>query len=380
MKKTKYKFSSASTVTLILLILFMVFSSGCAEKEGAKEIKIGAILPLTGNSAQYGLWIKDAVEMAREEINSLGGVNGRNLIVLYEDDQADPKAATNAMQKLVATDNVPIIFGSWASSSVLAQAPIAEKNRIPILAEAQSPKIRDAGDYVFRIQPDSRYYLKFLVPYVYNQLDIHTLAILYLNNDYGVDQSQVFTDLFEQLGGKIIYSEAFEQNAVDFRTQLAKIKLLNPQGVFIPAYTEAGYILKQAFEMGIKTQFIGSAPLENPDILKIANIAAEGAIYPHHFDPESSDPKVKEFKEKYERKFGRELEGYAALAYDALYIIAYVLENCGQDKECIKNALYNVQDFSGVTGSTSFDDHGDVIKPIVIRGIKDGKFTTIRNN
>jgi len=109
----------------------------------------------------------------------------------------------------------------------------------------------------------------------------------------------------------------------------------------------------------------------------IAGKGAEGAIYPHHFDPESPDPRVQEFKEKYKKKYGRELEGYAALAYDALYVIAHVLKQCNEDKECIKNALYSVQNFPGVTGPTSFDDHGDVIKPIVIRAVNNGKFTTI---
>ncbi|OGW41512.1 MAG: hypothetical protein A2Y97_10865 [Nitrospirae bacterium RBG_13_39_12] len=376
MRKINHKSSAVLALISLLIAFLMVFSFGCAKKE-EKEIKIGAILPLTGQSGQYGQWIRDSLEMARQEINNQGGINGKKLLIIYEDDQADPKAAANAMQKFVTIEKVPIVFGSWASSCVLAQAPIAEKTHTPILAEAQSPKIRDSGDYIFRIQPDSRYYLKYLIPYVYNNLNVHTLAILYVNNDYGVDQAKVFEDYFKQLGGKVVFSEAFEQGTVDFRTQLSKIRSLKPQGVFIPAYTEAGYILRQARELGIKTQFIGSAPLENPDILKIAGIGTEGAIYPHHFDPESSDPNVQQFAEKYKHRFGREIEGYAALAYDGLYVIAHVLKQCGEDRECIKNAIYGVQNFPGVTGLTSFDDHGDVIKPIVIRTVKNGKFRTL---
>jgi len=367
-------------VTTFAVTVLLITSGpyACKKKEKQPEvIKIGAILPLSGTAGKYGQWIKDALEMARGEINNKGGIKGKKLIIIYEDDQAEPKLAANAMQKLIVADRVPIIFGSWASSCVLAQAPIAEKTRTPILAEAQSPKIRDAGDYVFRIQPDSRYYLKTLVPFIYTRLGIRTIAILYVNNDYGTDQANVFRDYFEEMGGKVLFMDGFDQGSVDFKTQLIKIKGSNPDGVFIPAYTEAGYILKGAYELGIKTQFIGSAPIENPEILNIAGKGAEGIVYPHHFNPESTDPRVKDFKKKYESTYGRELEGYAALAYDGLYIIAYVLGKCGEDKECIKKTLYNIKNFPGVTGPTTFDDHGDVIKPIVIRTVLNGNFVTL---
>lgn len=365
-------------ILVVAIIAFMILGVFIFRRRAsADELRIGAILPLTGQSAQYGQWIRDALEMAREEINVNGGINGKPLAIWYEDDQADPKTAANAMQKLASIEQVPIVFGSWASSCVLAQAPIAEQTRTPILAEAQSPKIRDAGDYVFRIQPDSRYYLKVLVPYVYNNLGIRTISILYVNNDYGVDQASVFSDSFQRLGGRVLSNEGFQQGTVDFRAQLSKIKTLHPQAVFVPAYTEAGYVLKQAVELGLETQFIGSAPVENPDIVKIASGGAERAIYPHHFDPESGDPKVTEFEQKYKAKFGRDVEGYAALAYDGLYVIAAALQQCGSDKECIKAKLYATQNFPGVTGPTSFDDHGDVLKQIVIRQVRNGTFTTI---
>jgi branched-chain amino acid transport system substrate-binding protein len=200
---------------------------------------------------------------------------------------------------------------------------------------------------------------------------------LYVNNDYGYDQAKAFENLFEDLGGNIIAIDGFAQGTIEFRNLLEKIKALQPQAVFIPAYTEAGYILKQAFEIELRAQFIGSAPLENPEILKIAGQGGEGAIYPHHFDPESQNLQVQEFIKKYKLRFGEEPEGYAALAYDGLYVISHVLKQCNQDKECIKLALYQMQNFPGITGSTSFDDHGDVLKPIVIRKIRNGLFRTL---
>jgi branched-chain amino acid transport system substrate-binding protein len=161
-------------LSVIVIIAAIILTLRLSFKTASREhsIRIGAILPLTGNAGKYGQYIKQALELAREEINQSGGINGENLHIIYEDDLTDPKTAAASMSKLAEVDRVPIVFGSWASSSVLAQAPIAERTRTPILAEAQSPQIRDAGDYVFRIQPDSRYYLKALVPYVYNELNI----------------------------------------------------------------------------------------------------------------------------------------------------------------------------------------------------------------
>ena len=159
-----------------------------------QSIKLGAILPLTGQNARYGTWIKEGLEMAKDEVNSSNGINGKKLEIVYEDDQANPAMAATAMQKLVNIDKVPVVYGSWASSSVLAQAPIAEKAKVVVMAEAISPKIRDAGDYIFRMQPDARYYIRQLVPFIYKNAKLKTVAILNVNNDFGTDQARVFAE------------------------------------------------------------------------------------------------------------------------------------------------------------------------------------------
>jgi len=367
-------------ISLLIIVVAVVFIVWRRDKEEqSQEITIGSILPLSGNSAQYGKFVQEGFELAIEEINKQGGIKGAPLRVIYEDDQANPSLAATAMGKLVQVDKVPIVFGSWPSSSVLAQAPIANQHRIPILAEAQSPKIREAGDYVFRIQPDSRDYLNILAPYACRNLSLKRIAILYVNNDYGVDQADVFKLKVKELGSEVVFAEGFNQGAQDFRTVLTKIKATSPDGIFIPAYAEAGIILKQASEQGITAKFLGSAPMENPDVILTAGKAAEGVIYVHHFDPDSDDPKVKQFQQSYRSKYGRYPEGYAALAYDAGFVLQHVLNMCGPSAECLKNELYKVHNFPGVAGPTSFDDHGDVIKPIVVRTIKDGQFVTIKN-
>ena len=374
MKNKKILSGLIGAVVIGSLLLFGITS--CKKKE-PETIKIGAILPLSGQSAQYGIWIQEALELGVKKINSKGGINGKLLKIIYEDDQADPKIAATAMEKLTTIDKVLIVFGSWASSCVLAQAPIAERTHTPIMAEAISPKIRDAGDYIFRIQPDARYYIRKLVPFIYNELGLRKISILFVNNDFGVDQANVFEEEFTKLGGKILSKEGFTQGSTDFKTELLKIKTKNPQGIFVPGYTEVAIILKQAKELGMDQQFFASVPFENPEIIKAAGGSAEGVIYPHHFDPEAENELTREYQREYIKKYGRKSEGFAALAYDGIMIIAKVLERCNTG-ECIKNELYKIKDFNGVTGTTSFDEAGDVIKPIVIKTVKNGQFIKLK--
>jgi ABC-type branched-subunit amino acid transport system substrate-binding protein len=151
-----------------------------------EPIKIGAILPLSGKNATYGNEIKNAIDLAIEEINNSGGINGRKIEVIYEDDQADPKIGTNAMQKLVNIDKVPVVLGSWVSNVVVASAPIAEKAKVIVMAEAIAPSITNAGDYIFRIQPSATYYSDKLMEVVINKLGLKKIAIIYINNEFGV--------------------------------------------------------------------------------------------------------------------------------------------------------------------------------------------------
>lgn len=368
-------------LTLCLVILWITLFYSLRDRNenvtANNEVNIGAILPLSGNASQYGIWIREALDLALNEVNQKGGINGNDLKIVYEDDKANPKLASQAMQKLVSNNKVPIVFGSWASSSVLAQAPIANESKVVVMGEAVSPKIRDAGDFVFRIQPDGSVYLKNLIPFVVKNFSYKTALIIYVNNDFGVDLANTADTLMQSSGIKIIDKQAFAQDETNFRTQLTIAKSLNPDAIFVFAYAEAGHILKQARELGITSPFFAAATFENPNILKIAGDAAEGVIYPHHFNPESKVPIVEAYQKKYKEHYGRLSEGFAALAYDGILIVTKALKQCNNDGSCIRDYLYKMEAFVGVTGTTSFDDHGDVIKPIIIKTVKNGQFVTL---
>ena len=349
-------------------------------KKESEEIKIGAILPLTGEAAKYGESSKRGIDLAVEEINSQGGIKRKKLVVIYEDDKADPKEGVSSIQKLITMNKVPAIVGAMASSVTLAIAPIAEEYHTVLLSPASSaPKITYAGDYIFRNCYSDLYEGTKIAEYIYNETRYRKIAIIHINNDYGIGLRAAFRDKFTEVGGKVIATETYDFGATDFRTQISKIKTVSPEAVYIVGYSEMGRLFVQAKELGLEVPFFSSIMFEDPDILKVAGKVAEGVIYTFpSYDPDSQENQIVNFVRKFERKYGQKPDGFAANSYDALEILALAIEKGGEKSEQIKNELYSIKDYPGVTGKTSFDSNGDVIKPIGIKKIEKGEFRWVQ--
>ena len=342
-----------------------------------EKIKIGVIIPLSGPQANYGKYIQNSLNMAIDEINSKSKKNKFELV--FEDDEAAADKAVSAINKLINANNVQVTFGPWASSAALAVAPIAERNKHILMAEAISPKIKNAGDYIFRIQPDAKIYLNKLSGYIEMQRpELKRIGILYVNNDFGQDQAVYFKTKMEGLGRTIVFNESFEPNATDFRTAILKLKEQKVDAVFCPVYAELSNISIQLKEAGLNIQVFGSVPTENQSIIDAAKGSAEGVIYPYHFDINSENAAFREFLINYEKRFGQKPEGFASLAYDGIYILTDAINKGGTgNTEQIKAALYNTQGHQGINGIISFDKDGDVTMPIVIKQVKDSSFNVI---
>ncbi len=362
----------------VILAIIWIGYSQYKKPAPTETIKIGAILPLSGQNEFYGNEIKNAIELAREEINKTGGINGSNLEVIYEDDKAEAKTGVNATQKLIEMDKVPVILGSWASSVVLAEAPIAEKSKVIVMAEAIAPAISEAGDYIFRIQPSASYYSAELIKTVVEKLNLKKIAIIYINNDFGVALRDTVKDEARKSGANIVAEESYLQGDQDFRSQLIKIKAENPEALFIGGYQEQLSVIKQAYELGIKVQILAGPPFENKKLINDLGGLAEGIIYPYHFVAQTDNPKTIDYMEAYKNKFGVETGGFAPLMYDAVKIIANVMRMCNVDTDCIKDKLYNTV-YEGVSGKISFDKNGDPLISIIIKTVKNGQFAPLEN-
>jgi branched-chain amino acid transport system substrate-binding protein len=363
---------------IIGLVLSGLVWTGCQKKAEEKVVKIGAIFALTGDAAMYGERAKRGVELALEEINK-EGIREREVNIIYEDSQGDPQKAVSAFQKLVELDKVKFIIGPLSSSEVLSIAPMAEKKKVIILTPTSSaPQITDAGDYIFRNCMSDLFDGAALAEFVVEELQKKTAGIIYINNDFGIGLKESFKKRFSSLTGEIIIEESFERRDTDFRTQLSRIKAKNPDVLFLVGYAEMGQILKQAKELGLKSQIVSFSSFEQPDIIKVAGNAAEGVYYTFQgFDAKSEEEVVKNFTAKYKGRYNEDSDIFAALSYDALKIYAEVLKEGGFNVEDVKRALYGIKDFVGVTEKTSFDKNGDVIKPIGIKVVKDGKFVWV---
>jgi branched-chain amino acid transport system substrate-binding protein len=360
-------------IVVILAVVLIVTQI----RRGEKEIKIGAILPLTGDAAIWGQNDKEGMDLAVEEINAAGGIKGIKVRIIYEDSEALPQKAVAAFQKLVNIEKVSVIIGDIASSPTFAIAPLAQQHKVVLLSPgATAPKLSEAGPYFFRIWNSDAEEGEKMADFSYHKLKLRKIAILYINNDYGSGLKDVFSVEFEKRGGKIVAVERFQQNDIDFKTQLYKIKAVNPEAIYLVGYPkEIPLILKQAKEIGLKKQILGSVAFEDPGIVELAKDAAEGVIYPYPIDPDPNEPSVKHFIESFRKKYNKEPGIGANAGYDAVKMIVKAIElSCGFSGEDIRKGLNMIKDYHGASGVMTFDENGDVHKPIGFKIIKNGKF------
>lgn len=376
MRRLRTWISLAAVVALSII----VFSS-CQQSTGGNEIKVGAILPLSGDAAAYGKTAQQGIELAIEQVNAQSAEKPK-ITVRYEDTQADPKTGVSAFRKLVDIDKVKVVIGDLPSSVTLAVAPVAEQSKVVLISPGSStPKLTDAGDYIFRTAYSDIYEGAVLGRFAVDELKLKSLGVLYIDNDYGVGFTDEFAKTVTAEGSRVVGKEKFAQGATDFRAQLTKLSAAAPDGIVLLGYKELGRVLVQVRELGIKATLLSSVVFEDPEVLKVAGKAAEGVYYSYPaFNPNSQNANVKSFIEAYQAKFKDKPDIYAALSYDAAKLVSNAINSVGNDADLIKKNLYSVRDYQGATGLTSFDANGDVIKNLGIKAVKNGNFTWIMEN
>lgn len=360
------------TRNFLLILLMTLLVVGCGKK--IEEIKIGAILPLTGSAAQWGIPPRDAAQMAVDEINSKGGITGRKIKLEIEDDQCEPAKGVSGLQKILATGKPIAILGAVCSSVSLAIAPIVEQNKVLMISPAStSPLLTNAGDYVFRVIPTDALRGKVFADYVFS-LRHKKISMLYINNEGGSGNQKTFAENFQKLGGTILSVEAYPQDARDMRAQLTKIKSDKPDALVIVSYPDdTPLVLRQAQELKVNVPlFFQTEALDDPAVIQKAGTAAEGATYILPAKPEGAA--VDEFAKKYKQRYGRDPELFAAEGYDGIILIAKVLqESQTVSSDSIKSLLYRTSGYTGASGIITFDGNGDVVKPMAIKSVRNGQ-------
>lgn len=367
-------------IKIILIIIAILVVVGIVwygvNKRTIGEIKIGVITALTGPGAEYGTATQKGLDLAVQKINNEGGINGRLMRLIYEDDKCDSQTSLVALQKLTGVDKTNIIIGSVCSSVVLTMAPVVqEKNLLLISSGASNPKISQYPN-VFRTWPSDALQGEFLAKFIAETMKLKRVGIIFLNNDYGVGLRDAFQKDFQQKGGNMVAAEAMAIDESDARTQLGKIKSANPEGVFLATYArQMGIILKQAKELGFSAQFFGGEGTQDPSVIEIGKEGAEGLIgtVPATANSQTRDKFLADFQKTYNEEPGITADS----AYDIPFILKEVMQKCNNysDIDCLKDNLLQIKDFSGASGIINFDANGDLVgKTYNLITIKNGQF------
>lgn len=366
----------AGVIVIVLIIFGISYFSKNSDKPANKEpIKIGFIGPLTGDVTALGQASQTSVQIAEDEINVSGGINGRPVQVIYEDGKCSPVPAVTAAQKLISFDKVVAIVGGLCSSETSAFIKLAMATPVPVISYCSSaPSLSSSGKFFFRTYPSDSYQGKYAAEYAFNTLKAKNIAILYHISDWGTGIKEVFTKRFIELGGKIVITEGTTQETREYKTQLIKIQSTNPDYLYMPMYTEGALVaVQQAQNLSIKTKILAADAWDDPKFVSAVNKNAD-IIYVG-----SSGNSSDSFKAKYFAKTNeKEIPICAPQAYDAMTALATALKQVGTDPDKLQSAIRG-EKFQGVVGIVSFDQNGDINRDeYVVKRIRNGQVIEIQ--
>ncbi len=347
----------------IFVIILIVVSVTGKDQTNNGPIRIGFIGPLSGDGASFGETDKGAVEMAVEGVNSKGGINGRLVEIIYEDGKCNGKDSVSAMSKLVNVDKVGIVLGGGCSSETLAIAPLAEKNKVILFsAFSSNPSITSAGDYIFRNSPSDTDVGKLDAGTIIKK-GYKKVAILSENNDYAQGVRNVMVKEFAVSSSTVVFDEVFPVGTTDFRDYVIKVKLSNPDVIYINPGSSGkpgAFFVKQLRESGSKLSIHGNFALGSPDSFEIAVGYLDGVIISDSIQP---GDKLVALSKLYEDKYGKKVANdfLVGASYDRANIIIEAIKAVGTDPSKVKDYLYSLPNFDGILGNYHFDNNGDVV-------------------
>lgn len=377
-------------IALVLgLISALTLSTSCIKKGGDNsanyttgDIKVGVYVDLTGQTSSFGKSTKNGIELAVEEINAKGGVDGRKLVLVIEDDQGEPKNAATVVTKLITADKVQAVLGEVASTNSLAAAPIAQEKKIPMITPSSTnPKVTLVGDYIFRVCFIDPFQGSVMAKFAANTLKAKTAAILGdVNSDYSKGLTQFFKDEFTKLGGSIVAEKAYVNTDSDYKGQLTAIRAANPDVIYIPGYYgNAGVIAKQARELGMNVPLLGGDGWDSENLFKLGGDALSNAYISNHYSVDDPSPAIQTFVAAYKKKFGGDApDSLAALAYDSAYVLAEAIRRAKTTEPAkLRDAIAQTANYSGVTGTITMNATRDAVKSAVVLKLDPAKKTYV---
>jgi branched-chain amino acid transport system substrate-binding protein len=344
-----------------LALIFALSLSGLVN--AAEPIKVGVVLPLTGSQAKFGEIEKNSMLMALEEINGKGGINGRAIELVMEDDTGKPDVGRSAMEKLITQDKVVVVTGGYASNVTFAMAPVAQQRKVPfVVVTGSDDAITEKNwNYIFRINPAASEYPTALNDYLQAVVKPATVAILHENTNFGQSSAKSFGEQMAALNIKVVMKEGYEAGAVDFKPLLTKVKAANPDLIYMVSYVmDAGLLMRQSKELDINPRLFvgGGAGFTLPEFVSNAGPAAEFVFSATLWVETVPYPGAKDYYDRYQAKYKALTEYHGAEAYAGLYVVADALKRAKEiSTEGVRTALVST-DMMTAFGPVKFVSYG----------------------
>lgn len=344
------------------LCLFPVFALGSSESADSDSYKIGFIGPMTGDNANYGIRISNAVKLAVSEINEKGGINGKMVDLIIEDSEGSTEKGLAAIEKLANQDKIVGLIGPVFTGVSFAVGERVQAEGIAMITPSATHKdITAIGDYVFRTVVSDGLQGEVAGNYFYHELGYRNIGVLYVKNDYSQGLYEGMSAAFEACGGKIGDVETAQLGDKDFKTQLTKLKASGVEAIYIPNYTvEMAQILEQAAQLGVTAKFLSCDGFSDPEIYKLAPNYTDGVIYIGPAQVEES-AKYREFYSKYEELYGEGPDSFSTNGYDAAYVMFDALSRSDGSRKSLRDEIAATKDFEGVNGLINFQENGDLV-------------------
>ncbi|NLW44509.1 MAG: ABC transporter substrate-binding protein [Syntrophomonadaceae bacterium] len=372
----------ALLLSLLLLLGLAVGCGGGSQTTGGSDedvVKVGFLGALTGDVACYGIPGLKGLELAVEEINANGGILGKKVVIVKEDNAGDKTEAASIVKKFISKDKVNAIIGDPCTGITIVAARIAQDHEMVLISPgACGEGAIDAGDYCFRNTLLDKMACPAVTKYLIDKGYKNFALVTAINDEYSVGLSNYFRAALKEYGGNIVIEESIQRGDTNFAAQVTKIKPTNPDIIiFTGYYQEAALFMKEVRKQGMDQIFVAGDGCLGEELYKLGGDAVEGGIVYCGFSPEQNRPEVKEFLDAYAKKYNGELaDMFAAQYYDAMYIVAQAMERAGStDPKVYKAEMANTKDFPGVSGITTFGPDREPIKnPVFLLQVKDNSF------
>lgn len=358
-----------------------------AHAQDTSPIRIGAMLPLSGPASIEGAQVRKGIELAVAEANAKGGIAGRKIELVLEDDEGNSTKGVTAVRKLIERDKVPFIVGTYATAVVIAASKVAREYKVAMISggstAAAGTDSNPPGDpWFFRPWPDSNIQGAESSKAMVHQFKGKKIAIIHDSTNYGTTLADQAARIVPQEGSQVVFRESFNAGEKDFSTMLTRLRTLKPDVVYVAGWAGDGAtIVRQAVEVGLKAQFVGSGSMGSDDFIKLAGPAAEGFAVATIFEPTTSNTVGRSFGERFKAVYKEEAGTLNSLGFDSASIGIEAMRRVGRPdgaaiQQMLKTGMKDFKLVNGPNGTTAnFDDKGSVTYPMFVAVVKNGKRT-----